>query len=427
MKRVPYTLFAIALVITAVLTTAVVTAVAGVSYAQPAKPLALVGGKIYTAPGAKPIDKGTVLIENGKITKVGSSARVKPPRDSTVLDCSGLVVMAGFQNSHVHFELTKWPDAAHMPAAQARQALEEMLTRYGVTTAVNVGSALRNTVALRQRIESGEIDGPRILTSGGPLYPEGGIPYYLKQSLPPEILSLLAQPSRPTEALTYTRQNFENGADLVKLFTGSWVAPGKVLPMRLDIAAAAVGVAHREGKLAFAHPSNHAGVEVALRAHVDVLAHAVEDLRGWDKSYLDRMKVANMALIPTLYLFHEDDDLAGILQEVGDYSRMGGQILFGTDIGYIKHYDPSDEYLLMQRAGLSFPQILASLTTAPAERFGESRSRGKIAPGMDADLVVLSADPASDIQSLARVRYTIRHGKTIYSGQPAAKAEVPAK
>jgi hypothetical protein len=48
----------------------------------------------------------------------------------------------------------------------------------------------------------------------------------------------------------------------------------------------------------------------------------------------------------------------------------GGQVLFGTDVGYVSDYDPTDEYVFMRDAGLSYPRILASLTTAPAERFG---------------------------------------------------------
>jgi imidazolonepropionase-like amidohydrolase len=72
------------------------------------------------------------------------------------------------------------------------------------------------------------------------------------------------------------------------------------------------------------------------------------------------------------------------------------------------------EFGYMERAGLSFPQILASLMTAPAERFGLSRQTGKVRAGMDADLTVLEADPAQDINAFAHVAMTIRQGKIIY-------------
>jgi imidazolonepropionase-like amidohydrolase len=68
----------------------------------------------------------------------------------------------------------------------------------------------------------------------------------------------------------------------------------------------------------------------------------------------------------------------------------------------------------MQRAGMSFRQILAALTTAPAERFGAAQHAGRIAIGMDADIVVLEGDPMTDIRALTRVRYTLRKGRVIY-------------
>jgi len=68
----------------------------------------------------------------------------------------------------------------------------------------------------------------------------------------------------------------------------------------------------------------------------------------------------------------------------------------------------------MSRAGMSMPHILASLTTNPANRFGFSKRSGRIANGMDADLVVLDGDPASDITAFSKVRQVIRQGKVIY-------------
>ena len=78
-------------------------------------------------------------------------------------------------------------------------------------------------------------------------------------------------------------------------------------------------------------------------------------------------------------------------------------------------YDPTDEYRYMDRAGMSFRQILAALTTAPARRFGRGeRATGRLVPGMDADLVLLDADPATDIRALSRVRSVWRQGRMIY-------------
>ncbi len=185
-----------------------------------------------------------------------------------------------------------------------------------------------------------------------------------------------------------------------------------------EVAIAATAEAHRRGKMVFSHATNLKGLEIALEAKVDILAHALERTDGLTPAHIYRMLQAGMSLIPTLNLFKEHANLATILKMVGDYSAGGGEILFGTDVGNLPGYDPTDEYRLMVRAGLDYRQILASLTTAPAHRF-QLRNEGQVAPGMQADLVLLSGDPAVDVGAFSAVRCTLRAGKIIYrSGVP---------
>jgi hypothetical protein len=235
----------------------------------------------------------------------------------------------------------------------------------------------------------------------------------------------LPQPRRPSDATAVVRQQLEADADIVKLFTGSWVERGKVQPMALDVAAAAAQEAHRLRKPVFAHASNLAGLEVAVRAGVDVLAHALDDTRGLTRDHLREAKSKGMGMIPTLTLFQGDPD---VLDEVRDFARLGGEVLFGTDVGYLPDFDHASEYRLMAAAGLGWREILASLTTSPARRFGERATRGTVERGMAADLVVLVVDPgagALEAESFARVRYTIRGGRVIYdAGESTDEATV---
>jgi imidazolonepropionase-like amidohydrolase len=378
-------------------------------------PLALVGARIYTAPEGLPIFDGTIVAAGGKVVAVGPRDKVEVPAGARTLDCKGLVITAGFQNSHVHFTELKWMDAANQPAANLASQLEAMLTRYGFTTVVDTASLLSNTNALRRRIASGEVAGPRILTAGEALYPPNGVPFYIKENVPEEIVKMLPQPSTAEQATALIEQHARDGADITKLFTGSWVARGKVLPMPEDVATAAAAATHRHGKLVFSHASNVAGLEVALRSGVDVLAHALDDARGLTPEHLKRMKERNLALVPTLKLFGGDRWLFEIMDQVRDHARLGGTILFGTDVGYLTDYDPTAELVLMASAGLSWREILASLTSNPATRFGEESRRGRIAPGMDADFVVLAADPVRDVRAFSDVRYTVRAGRVIYT------------
>jgi imidazolonepropionase-like amidohydrolase len=146
---------------------------------------------------------------------------------------------------------------------------------------------------------------------------------------------------------------------------------------------------------------------------------------GWSTELIARMRKHNMALIPTMSLFQVEakkfgessEDLAHaitmITTEVKNYAAAGGQILFGTDVGYTDAFDTTEEYRLMS-AALDWRRILDSLTTAPAKRFGYTARKGRIAKGMDADLVLLNADPAQDPTAFARVRDTIRGGRVIW-------------
>lgn len=377
--------------------------------------LAIRDVRVYPAPTSAPLDHVTVLVSAGKITAVSKSVPVPPGR--TTLSCQGCVVVAGFWNSHIHFSEAKWSNAGQQPAAQLTRQLELMLTHSGFATVVDTGSNPADTLPLRRRIEAGEISGPRILTAGGALYPAHGVPYYLGD-LPPAIRAMLPQPETPEQAASIVQEQIRSGSDIVKLFAGSYVAPGKIKPMELTIAKAAVTVAHAKGKLVFAHPSNLEGTRVAMESGVDVLAHAPNTVAGIDDKLIADLVARHMAMIPTLKLFSPDDNIASIRDIVRRFHAQGGQLLFGTDTGYLTDYDMSEEYKQLYQAGLSYQDVLAMLTTAPAARFQVSDHEGRVAVGMNADLTVLSVDPAKgDPKAFSGVQYTIRNGKVLYSAQ----------
>jgi imidazolonepropionase-like amidohydrolase len=167
--------------------------------------LALVGAKIYPSATAPSIAGGVVLIKNARIVAVGSKQQIKIPRDAKVIDCAGLTLVAGFWNSHVHFTESKWQNAASLSAEQLNQQLRDSFTRYGFTSVFDLGSSIDNTKIIRNRIESGEISGPRILTTGTGIVPEGGTPFYVKPVKFPEALS-------PTQATALVRRKTKGQA-----------------------------------------------------------------------------------------------------------------------------------------------------------------------------------------------------------------------
>jgi imidazolonepropionase-like amidohydrolase len=388
--------------------------------------LALLHAKIYPSPTEPAIEDGTSRMHDGRITAIGPSATTKLPRFArsvTVINCKGQVVTAGFWNSHVHILLPGLLHAEKLSSQQINSQLEEMLARWGFTTVFDIASVLNNTTLIRRRIESGDVKGPRILTVGEPFWVRGGTPIYVKGFLEDNRISIPEVESN-AQAVERVRQQIHDSADGIKIFAGS-VERDSILIMPLDLAKAIVAEAHRAGKPVFAHPSNQEGIEIALQSEVDILAHTTPVGGPWSSSLVERMKTAHMALIPTLTLWHVEGRNESpeefekgmnkvVLPQLRAYSEACGQILFGTDVGYIEQFDTSEEFAWMSRAGMSFQQILASLTTNPAERFGFS---GRIAKGMDADPVALSGDPAQDVNAFSRVAFTIRLGKIMF-GKP---------
>ena len=383
--------------------------------------LALVGGRVQPAPGAAAIPDGVVLVEGGVIAAVGTRNAVRVPAGAVVLDCAGATVTAGFWNAHVHFTEPVWNDAASAPAGRLTDGLRAMLTSYGVVGALDTGSHPSNTSALRRRVESGEIPGPTILTAGGGFVPAGGSPFYLRPVRLPEL-------TKPGDAEPMVAAMVAAGADAVKLFTGSYAEPNRIVLMPVDVVRAAVDAAHRRGKPVVAHPSNSPGARAAIEGGVDILAHTFpsEADGPWDRSLPGRMRERGMALTPTLKLWPYELGRLGLPPAVVErvlatgqaqakaFADLGGQILFGTDVGYMTDHDPSDEYVYLQRAGLTYAQVLAALTTAPTERFGLAARRGRLVVGLEADLAVVEGDPERDIRALARVRYTLRAGRVIF-------------
>jgi imidazolonepropionase-like amidohydrolase len=377
-----------------------------------AQDLAITRATVYSAPDAPARRDVTVVIRHGVIAGVGEHLRT--PKGIETISCQGCVVLAGFWNAHVHFMEPKWDEAANQPADKLTRQMSEMLTHSGFTTVVDTGSDRENTIALRRRVESGEVLGPHIFTAGFPIFPAHALPYYLA-GLPAELKAKMAQPETAADAVTVVDQNRAAGSDIVKLFTGSIVSPDHITPMQVAIARAAADEAHRHGQLVFSHPSNLEGTKVAIDAGVDVLAHTPELTSGIDQAMLRRMIAQHMTIIPTLKLFSRDDDIANIRGLDYRFHQLGGRLVYGTDTGFLPDYDQSEEFRQLMQAGFGFREVLAMLTTAPAELFHRSQREGKAMPGMRGDLTILSEDPASGHpEAFTKVRYTIRGGNVIW-------------
>jgi imidazolonepropionase-like amidohydrolase len=355
---------------------------------------------------------GNVFIEGDRIVAVSDRSSFETPEGVERIDCSGATIVPGLFNAHVHFFERKWSQAHATPATELAAQLEDF-TRYGFTSVFDLSSEWENTRALRERIERGEVAGPRIRSTGEGLVPPGALPPPMVMAVMGVMPTPLPEVADARAAAHAVRALLDHDPDAIKVFLSS--NSGHVV-MEREVLRAIVDEAHRAGKKVFVHPNTADDVRTALSAGVDVLAHTVPRGGPWTDDILQAARERRTALIPTLALWkrlmrHDRLSLAQSMvatavEQLRAWREAGGIVLFGTDYGAVDA-DPSDEYALMQRAGVTTGEILASMTTAPAEFFGET-DRGRIAPGYVADLAVV--DPTD----LAKVRMTIRNGEAIY-------------
>src|SRR5438105_4551095 len=261
--------------------------------------LALVGGTIYRSPDDSPLPDGAVLVQNGTIVAVGPKASVRIPADARVLDCSGLTIAAGFWNSHVHFFERKWADVATIPARELGRQLEEMFTRYGFTSVFDIGSIWDNTRRLRERVESGEVAGPRIRSTGEGLVPPGAVPSEQVLNVMGVMKFPLPEITDAAQAAAASKKLLDDGVDGIKVFASS----PRSASLPESVIQAAVREAHRLGKPVFVHPNTGADVLAAVRGGVDVIAHTTPHSGPWDESIITAMKERGVAFSTTLSIW----------------------------------------------------------------------------------------------------------------------------
>jgi imidazolonepropionase-like amidohydrolase len=380
---------------------------------------------VFPSPDAEPIEDGVVIVMDGRITAVGPRAEIEVPAGAEIVDATGGSVLAGFWNLHVHFTEPVYMGADTVPTPVLAEALREILLQHGFVHVLDTGSFLENTLALRERIESGEVAGPEIWTAGAPFTAPGGTPIYVR----PIELPALATPEAARDSV---RARLELGADAIKLFAGSpvdWEKPPVL--MEEAVVAAVTETAHAAGALVLAHPTSVSGARVAAMNGVDLILHTTpDDTTPWDDELVRIMVERGVHLAPTLKLWAWEGERAGRppdavrafqqagVRQLADFAGAGGRVVFGTDVGYMADHDPADEYRLMAEAGLDFRAILASLTTTPARLLGKEAESGALMVGRAGDLVVVEGRPDRGIEALGDVRATVRDGTVVFQSLP---------
>ena len=165
-------------------------------------------------------------------------------------------------------------------------------------------------------------------------------------------------------------------------------------------------------------PPTEVGLQVALDAAVDAIAHVPDTTEG-TAPLLREAAARGTWLVPTLDMFaqtvtRDPAYLEPIYASLALFHEAGGRLLFGTDVGYLPDHATEGELAALRDCGLGVQQVLAMLTTNPAQELGGPDENGAVTEGAPADLVVLRTTALTDPLDLADVTMTIRAGRVCW-------------
>jgi imidazolonepropionase-like amidohydrolase len=424
---------------------------------QQKRKLALVGGMLIDGYQVPPVHHAAILIEGDKIVEVGPASAVKIPPDATVIDTSGETMMPGLIDLHVHLMILghgdygRWfPWIAEHGAERVMEISAKQLLMAGVTSAVDLVGPLKESLSVRDRINKGQIPGPRMSMSG---------PWITRVlgNYPPE-LKFQIKISNPDEAAKAAEELATAGVDVIKAY-----------PMSFDEYKAVADVAHKHRLRVHAHVYDAQHVRDALNAGIDVLTHVgAASRQTYDPELVRQIVEANRPVVPTAALWFDvgpatidfperlqdprlkRDFPPDIYKEVQDsfknphalgYFRnlnrvmiFGGPLVkqwiasgavigMGTDSGTPMNFHTEAlwrELKVFVEQGMAPLRAIEAATRINAQILGKGNELGTIEVGKLADIIVVKGNPLANIFALDDPLVVVKGG-VVYKGGPASQ------
>ena len=399
-------------------------------------------GRLIAVPGQAVRGPSTIVVENGRIVSVtGGLLPAAPGID--LIDLSAKTVLPGLIDSHVHLSTDRGGEQALLASVRDDTPLHAFETemngmktlRAGFTTVRNLGDDWGTTLALREAIKRGWVQGPRIVdaaqsisTTGGHMDGRGPLNDDLAAVWIPNPENLC---DSVESCRRVVRRQIDRGADVIKFATTGGVNSGTGLGTRMydDEARALVDTAHAYGRKVAVHAHGTDGIKLAIRSGADSIEHGTV----MDDEAIRLMKQHGTYYVPTLstvngYLERLAKDANSYTPDVRKLIdwRIGitGQTLlkaypagvkiaFGTDAGVSKHGRNADEFELMVKYGMPPVEALKAATVNAADLLGLSSEVGTIEVGKSADIIAVSGDPLQDVTVLKKIDFVMARGETI--------------
>lgn len=375
-------------------------------------------GRLIDGTGAGVQRDRALYVEDGLITGVGAAGDA--PADAELVDLSGLTVLPGLFDCHVHllFSYSPYPLGDLLAeddqqlllrgVAGARQAL-----RAGITTVRDLGGRGGVTFRLRDAIASQLIAGPRILAAGSPITITGGHCHFLGVEADGEAAVRAA-----------ARQQLKEGANCLKVMsTGGRMTPGTNIGVAQYSVAeirAAVEEAQRAHVTVSAHALGTAGIRNATHAGVNTIEHynwlSPDGTVEFDESVVVQMAAQSTAIVPTITPLQKSAVRDEVLDRMRRSIALGAPIAAGTDAGVsLTPFDslPGELELYVSQLGLTPLQAIQAATANAARALGLDATVGTLVPGRAADLIAVDGDPSLQIGDLHQVRVVIQGGRTV--------------
>ncbi len=412
----------------------------------PAPVTVIRAGTLIDGTSSTPRRDQAIVVAGNRIERVGAWSASAVPAGAVVLDLSSATVLPGMIDAHTHLLLDPKVDNYDMnilkesvafrsarSTALAGRMLEQGFTAVRDVETEGAGYA---DVGLKQAIDQGYVDGPRMFVCTRAISSTGG--YALDGYSPDHDLPTGAQlVDGPVEARKAAREQLANGADWIKVYMNhrSWVdAKGNLVSqptLTADELAAILDEAHGQGRKVACHAYNGIGMRRALDGRCDSIEHGL-DLTEDDVAQMVRQGTwLCPTMMPYFYEWAPEGTPAGAKDRkraevhkpaLQKAVRAGVKIAFGTDAGSFSWDEPlAREFALMVEAGMTPMAAIQSATSRAAEMLGMAGQLGVVAPGAYADIVAVSGDPLADVKALERVAFVMKDGK-VYRG-PGRKCE----